>query len=416
MRKAFRLAPLDTWFFRDGTPFPSDAATQLDVGGPFPPAPTAVAGAVRAAIALLNGWSGSGDWGPRFYEVLGNGPENLGQLDLTGPIILQEQNGCPRPLWPAPRHLAICDAQPKRAGASQKPERDPGQPVGFYMPGRRLTCDFGERRFPELILQEHSPPTEDRPKPISDEWWLPTPVLAKVLEGHLPGPEAFVHRDQLWREEPRIGIQRCNQTRRVEQGALYATRHARLREGVRLGVIVDGIPESWKLPCQEDPGNPKGSFVSPFGGESRAAAWEPWDGFDQDLQIRMPIEKVCHTGRFLLIALTPLCLPHEVFIGNVPWEELAGAEVICAFAERPVRIGGWDSIRFMPVPLRNYLAPGTVLYCQVPKDRLGELRNVLEQKGATQNRPFKVGDRKNAGFGLVALGVWKEVLEEESKL
>ena len=57
------LQPVDTWFFRDSTPFTMGKAPQENVGSVFPPHPATVVGAIRAALARSRGWDGRGRWG-----------------------------------------------------------------------------------------------------------------------------------------------------------------------------------------------------------------------------------------------------------------------------------------------------------------------------------------------------------------
>ena len=52
--------PIDSWFFRDGTPFTTNSTPQEDVSSLFPPYPPTVVGALRAALALEKGWPGRG--------------------------------------------------------------------------------------------------------------------------------------------------------------------------------------------------------------------------------------------------------------------------------------------------------------------------------------------------------------------
>ncbi|MEW6637748.1 MAG: type III-B CRISPR module-associated Cmr3 family protein, partial [Actinomycetota bacterium] len=47
----YRLEPLDTLFFGDGSPFNAGETGQMEVEGTFPPSPTTVVGALRAAFA-----------------------------------------------------------------------------------------------------------------------------------------------------------------------------------------------------------------------------------------------------------------------------------------------------------------------------------------------------------------------------
>ena len=98
---AVQFVPLDTWFFRDGTPFTAQSAPQEDVGSLFPPYPPTLVGALRAALARANGWDEAGRWPPELCEVLGDGPEDLGVLSFAGPFLLRDG----QPLFQAPRHL-----------------------------------------------------------------------------------------------------------------------------------------------------------------------------------------------------------------------------------------------------------------------------------------------------------------------
>ncbi len=45
-----QLHPVDTWFFRDGTPFAADSAPQEKLDSLFPPYPPTVVGALRTVI------------------------------------------------------------------------------------------------------------------------------------------------------------------------------------------------------------------------------------------------------------------------------------------------------------------------------------------------------------------------------
>jgi len=416
---AYRLRPVDSWFFRDGTPFATDAGTQMDVGGPFPPAPSALAGAVRAALALLNGWSGSRSWNGKLKEVLGDGPDDLGKLDVTGPILLYNRGASKRSkenkserdqengqagfrgeaLWPVPLHL-VAGVREHSDCESEQEEHSPPDPLGFFLPKQEYLCEAGRLRLPQMPRRsEHS---GDRPKPPGSHWWITSDGLAKILQGKLPEPKHFVHKDSLWKKELRIGIQRDNARRRVIEGMLYAARHVRLRPGVEVGVLVnwrDGAPQNFDLP--------QAGYVSPVGGESRLGEWESWPEAADALQLSVPIDEPCAAGRFILIALTPVALCQEVFLGKQPLPGLPGTRVVSACADRPQRIGGWNSLERKPLPLRSYLAPGTVLFCTVD-GQANELEQALRQKAVGNTTLFKIGDRTQAGFGLVALGLWPE--------
>ena len=129
-----QLQPVDTWFFRDGTPFSMGKAPQENVGSLFPPNPLSVAGAIRAALARGRGWNGRERWSNQIGDVLGDGPENLGALSLDGPFLLWEG----QPLFRAPRHVL---------GSN---DGTCWNPSDFLRPGDPVACDLGDQiRFPE---------------------------------------------------------------------------------------------------------------------------------------------------------------------------------------------------------------------------------------------------------------------------
>ena len=101
MTVGFQFDPVDTLFLRDGTPFALDSSPQEDVESLFPPYPPTMVGAIRAAIARCNGWRFGACWPKHLNSVLGNGPDDLGTLKFTGPIVLRKGE----PLFPFPRHV-----------------------------------------------------------------------------------------------------------------------------------------------------------------------------------------------------------------------------------------------------------------------------------------------------------------------
>ena len=366
-----RLEPLDTWFFRDGTPFTADSAPQEDVRSLFPPHPPTVVGALRAALALSRGWSGRGRWSEEIAGVLGDGPESLGVLSLDGPFVLRNEE----PLFRAPRHLL---------GAN---EPDGWRPAAFLRPGAPVECDLGaDIRLPEMSAARSGDDWSRRK--AGDNQWLTPAGMNAVLRGELPAPDHIVSNRTLWSDEPRIGLERNPDTRTAEEGLLYSTRHVRLACGVSLGVRIDGLPPDWRPPF--------GRTLS-FGGESRTAAWREWNAA---LSLDAPLPTTTNAGRVTVIALTPLDLADDVCLGRKPLAELGGARVVCACLDRPLRIGGWDSLARRPLPLRSVLPPGSVLFCEGAAPE--RLRDVI----TTGGRLARVGARQPLGFGLAALGAW----------
>ena len=364
---AFSIEPVDTWFFRDGTPYSIDTGSQMDVGGPFPPSPFSTAGALRATLATSRGWSGVGRWPESFNATLGDGPDDLGRLRLQGPFVVQKDEL----LLPAPRHLWA-----REVGGTRE--------LGFAGVGSGVTCDLGAGAF--------LPTAVDGAKPVSGAW-IRKPAFERILKGAVPRADEMISEAMLWNEEPRTGIQRDVATRTAREGMLYSSRHFRLREGTALVVTASGLPPDWPAPVG----------VYPFGGESRLAFWHEWSG---DLNLEMPLDRICEEGRFILIALTPLNLSHQVCLGQTSLADLGDMRVKTACIDRPIRIGGWDSLSRQPRPMRSYAPPGTVFFCEC-QDRTA-LRSAIDQMG---DRMPVVGETSDAGFGCVALGTWIESKE-----
>lgn len=379
----FRLEPVDTLFFRDGTPFTADSAPQDGVDSLFPPHPPTVAGALRAALARANGWNGQGRWPEDICRVLGDGWDDPGTLSIDGPFLLHGEE----PLFRAPRHLlgvtGACGWRPRL----------------LLRPGPATLCDLGEAiRLPEV------PPSAEEimSLEVSDDHWLTRAGMQAVLRGQCPPENQVVERQALWRAESRIGLERQRQTRTAEEGLLYSSNHVRLmhgrpyprrpgpRDDVALGARVSGIPESWKLP--------DGGLV-PLGGESRLVECHRWS---VDPALAMPRDEIVAGGRAAVIALSPLDLDGAVDETGLSLGVPGGGdvEIVSACLGRPLRIGGWDSLTRRPHPVRSVLAPGSVLFCEA-----AEPRRFLEAMTGGTGLP-SLGRRQAFGFGAVALGIW----------
>ena len=369
---AIGLDPVDTLFFRDGTPFTAGSSPQEGVAGLFPPYPTTVTGALRAALARCNGWDGRGRWPERLDPVLGDGPNDLGTLAIEGPFVLRGD----QPLFPVPRHLL---------GSS---DTDGWHPRLLLRPGPAATCDMGD----DMRLPQAPEGVEDIEKCKADDGqWLTLAGMESVLRGELPAQDQVVSSQDLWKKELRIGLERNSRSRTAEEGQLYSTRHVRLAHDVSLGVRITGVPKEWQPFLKER--------LIPLGGESRLVACREWNA--GPLSILSPGEADASGRRLTVVALTPLDLDPAVYYGQRPFDVPGDARVVSACLNRPQRVGGWDSLARRPLPLRSVLPPGSVLFCEVD-----EPRRFVE--AITHNAMPRLGTRQAWGFGLVALGVWPD--------
>lgn len=381
-----RFEPLDTLFFRDGTPFTADSAPQDDVDSLFPPHPPTVAGALRAALARANGWNGHGRWPDEFCRVLGDGWDDTGQLSIDGPFLLQDEE----PLFRAPRHLL---------GATGP---SGWRPRALLRPGPPTLCDLGDA----VRLPEAPPGTEEALSlDAGNNHWLTRVGMQEVLRGQCPPEDQVVENRALWRAELRVGLERQPKTRTARENMLYSSTHVRMMHGhprpgqtghrgdVSLGVRVSGIPESWKEPVGD---------LIPLGGESRVAECHCWN-VDPALTVTQDTQdEIIASGRAAVIALSPLDLDGAVDANGLSLAVPDGGEVriVSACLDRPLRIGGWDSLARRPHPLRSVLAPGSVLFCEA-----AEPSRFVEAVNSGSGLP-SLGSRQAFGFGAVALGIW----------
>jgi CRISPR-associated protein Cmr3 len=251
-------------------------------------------------------------------------------------------------------------------------------PVAMLRPGAAsMASDLGPSvRFPELAEGRIDTAT----LVPGTRRWVALAGLERILRGELPGGEQLLGEADLWAAEPRVGIARESSSRTVAEGALYSTRHVRLRPSVSIGVEVDGVPTSWRSPA---------GSVFPFGGESRLAACEGWDA---EVKLDVPVGE---SGTVVLVALTPVLLERDVLSGKVDLP-IGGVRIVSACMDRPLRIGGWDSLRRAPLTMKNAVAPGSTLFCKVDRaDTVGE---------TSTGGLLRIGAMTTAGFGLCAIG------------
>src|SRR5690606_22931896 len=199
-------------------------------------------------------------------------------------------------------------------------------PAALLGPGGEVACDLGEAVcLPEVVYN----PTGAqlwKLKP-GEGMWLRATFLPKLLSGALPTDSELVHEWKLWRSESRVGIALNPSLRSVQKGMLYQARHARPVRDTSLEVWVEGLPESWFDPAP----------LIPLGGERRMAevevCAEKAELFSQESDGKSP-------QQIAVVLLTPALLDAR----KGPWEALGsllpGAKLVCAVADRPVRIGG----------------------------------------------------------------------------
>ncbi len=364
-----RFEPLDTLFFRDGRPYNREEQNQAGVRSLFPPAPSTLVGAVRAACARAMGWE-RGAWNTGISARLGDGSD-LGPLRFRGPVV--QWNG--ESLFPAPANLM---AKPTATTESAPSTLLAPADIG-------AACDFGnDARLP--IANSAT----DCAKLLGEQgWWITSRGLEALLEGRSPDPACLVHRRKLWETEARVGIARSGTTRTTGENAMYSPSHVRLGRGVALAMEARELPHECIDALQHRPW--------PVGGEARACWLHP----DEDpLPLPDAPDLVVADRRlhYAVTVLTPADTGAPPRPGEPGYAGLPG-RIVSACLPRPTLIGGWDSRTMEPLALRPHLPAGSVLFIEATSDAVGEVEAL---HGAA------IGKRTAWGFGLVAVGLWSQ--------
>ena len=391
-----RFDPLDSLFFRDGSPYQQGETNQSGTASMFPPAPPTLVGAIRAACARALGWK-DGDWSKNeeIRTQLGNG-EDLGKLHFRGPFLVQckspfnEDKGKGKKtetLFPAPANLI---------GKIEKPDDKPGNENDkptvesltlLSLSSTALHSDLGSARLPAIVA---NPRSEGAKLLYEKGWWITAEGLEQVLQNELPNKEHLVHQSQLWSKESRIGIARSDDSRTTKEGAMYSPSHIRLKKGVSIAMEVEGLSQKCADELTKQP--------QPVGGESRAC----WLHLcERSLAFPKLSESKCddskETLRYTVTVLTPADVSKPPKSKEENYAGLPG-RIISACLPRPVILGGWDSLKCRPLPLKPYLAPGSVLFLKAGTEDIKKVKRLHNT----------IGDRIKWGFGLVAIGLWND--------
>jgi CRISPR-associated protein Cmr3 len=337
----------------------------------FPPPARTLTGALRAALARANGWDGKlHGWPKDAANCFGNGPNDLGQLQFTGPFLIREnETGATEALWPVPRHLL------GRSHAGH------WRPLAFFQPDQKETeTDNGRCRLPRVVL----PPGETTDGlTLAEAAWITSAGLTDILTGRMPKPETVPRPGTLWRFESRVGLQRDASTLNVGEGDLYSPTYVRLCRKVALGVGLAGVPDAMNgLPS-----------LFPLGGESRLAQAEPWSGNPLPDGPPAAVFKPDSNGavRFSVVLLT-----QGRFESPAPLLA-SGAKILSACVGKPQMIGGWDSLKNEPLALEPFHPAGSVWFCEAPA---AELPKILDLHGKW------LGNYQKHGFGQIVIGLW----------
>ena len=202
-----QLQPVDTWFFRGGTPFTMYATPQEGTSEACSPR-------IRRR---LPGRSGLHWRLARVGVGTGHGRGRSALSSAMAPTTSVPSLWMARSCSGAADRCSACPAMSLVCPRGRAGCRAPS-----CAPALRSLANLGDEiRLPEVA---GASPDDGKLKP-GDSCWLTQKGINAVLHGRLPSHDDLVPESCLWSEEPRIGLERDGTTRAALEGMLYSTRH-----------------------------------------------------------------------------------------------------------------------------------------------------------------------------------------------
>lgn len=407
-----KIAPVDSWFFREPRPFGRSGGVELE--SVFPPPARTIAGALRSRVGEHLGDHRGFAFGQldltnnvppiaeAFRASLGD-RNGYGALRLRGPRLLaavSDVNPKPKLLFPAP--LAV-----------RRSEVAPAARLHLVRPGLPVACDLGSRDGIHGKVRLPALPNGALDEPLNHRWitkgGLEAFLTGKPSESLAGGVLSML--DRFFEREFHVGIGR-DLTRRVAADERYfQTEH--LRPSVVsattgppcLIVEVSGI-DLHQFPM---------TGPARFGGEGRLAVIEALEHKDFRVAAPTPGPSGAPAG-IILVLLTdadlggtseiPGFTPKVGDDGTLRWHgTLEGIQLrlVSAVLGKHRLEGGWNVDG--PAPVRRLVPAGSVWYFECDDPWAAVL--VLHHTQLAGMAPDSQEELK-IGRGEVAAGVWYE--------
>jgi len=369
------LWAFDTWFFRESRPH--DAAGASELSSLFPPPIRTLAGALRTYMGDAMGinWKTMqcNDSDFDFEKCLGNA-EHLGELKLTGPWV--NYNG--QRLYPAPAYLMQKEQDIKR-----------------LVIGQAVRCDLGTVRLPQM--SEGCVGYKNL-----EQQWITGSGMRACLEGNTPKTYEIKTLADLLSYEPRLGIARDNQQRKVIDGKLYQTQHIRLQDEVSIELNVQQL----EAELMENLNQSEQVSIR-LGGEGRIAHLDI-----ENEREAFPFSTL-KQPTFCIHFISPADFAGEMFPKNFKEQQVDGEtvwrgelkgigfDIVAAVIGKAHREGGWDMKNHQPRPVKSYSPAGSTWFCRLTdKEDITKLNELLHGQCIGLDTAY--------GRGHILLGQWSD--------
>lgn len=366
------LSPLDTLFFRGAERFDAEAGGGSYLNSLFPPHPGTLFAAFNSVLLKAHALHAATE---RDLEHEDGARSRSGHTHSRGPWLYHKN----KLLFPMPAALLA-----KKEESKQLHRLYPSSAV--------YQTDLSRRNSANEVEHLSLPHAPTAPKGVKapENAWLSREGYQKWLNNEVPAPEEWFRAKDLWSIERHTGLERGMENRAAVDGMLYSAAHIRLSAGTGLVLYLPNSgSEATKL-------LPKHIAL---GGEGRAVRIDdPADWKWQPVWPEMPqLEPTNGKLRYTLSLFTPgLGAKWGVAPGSVVQEGVPGKIVCCALG-RPLRIGGFDTVRNQPERIRSARAAGSVWWMEADAskaDDICKLHNTC------------IGAATNQGYGHVMVGAW----------
>lgn len=362
----FDIFPKEPLFFRDARPFDKGEGWATGI---FPPLPSTVYGALRAA-----GLSRSGISYDDFLTGKETVSQEMGTPAKTGSfsirsILLHDDFG---PLVPMPLDL-------RRRDSDLLVRLEPEQANGTVV-------DDDAKNHTLLVPG----------RPDDDEDTLSRWLDFSGLDDYLQGKRVLRHsvrHGERFVGEPKIGIQISPQSGTAEGERLYFQEMIRLRLGYHIAVSAangHSLGESGALKLGHD-----GRLCSYVKNHEDIQYT-----VDPDYRTKFVNGMRTSKNRFVILFTSPALLSGGWLPAPKAWNKFE-ISISTAVIGRPMMVAGWNMATGAAKPMRKAVPPGSVYYCKLEKGDAGELFDTWFDRNLSDADP----DAAKQGFGHMLLGV-----------
>lgn len=401
------IEPCDIVFFRDDLPF---GAAGSQVGRcQFPPRPSVIAGALRTKVLAsqaidFDAFRAGQDLPEAVQREIGQGEAAAGDrhrlrdgtFRLSGLHLGRRRNGSDVACYRAGRDLVAPGKKSAVPAGDDQAARGPvataraGEARAGRGDGMRLLSPATPPRIPGSSSVSGFIPLGVRPGFEPASGWLEASDYLKYLAGEAPSGRVM-GTDEILGWDHRVGIALDVTSRTVDEGRLFSSRGAVVRDGWGFVAEVDGCSV---LPT---------TGLVRLGGDGRMARLSPWTPAAIDwAPVRAAVSR--STG-FRLVLQTPAIFdagwrPGALRAEDGAWILQRGrirARLVAAAVGAPELAGGWDLVRRGPKPFRLMAPAGSVYWFELTSGSPDDAWDELHGSSISD-------ERSNEGFGLVHVG------------